>query len=101
MTLFPRDEQYKNSKTKIRCFTGREYIPSVSVIFDLGHKIYEKYFKNLLLYSYPRGGGRAGAQMWSVSCERPDMLPAGSIHYACVDQFETDRARGSGMINDI
>ena len=36
VTLFPKDEQYKNVKTKIRCFTGHECIPSASVIFDLG-----------------------------------------------------------------
>ena len=35
VTLFPRDEQHKNFKTKIRCFIGHYYIPSASVIFDL------------------------------------------------------------------
>ena len=44
VTLFLKDEQYKNFKTKIRCFNGRECIPSASVIFDLGLL---KFIKNI------------------------------------------------------
>ena len=51
-----------------------------------------QYLKNLLLSSYPRGGVRAGAQVWSGSLEKSDTLPAVSgdaINCACVRSKQT------------